>query len=409
MQQEVKLSKKSLLKGLIKSLPLLLIMLITGYIAYYWMTSKPQSHRTEIEKIIPLVALIRPEFKDHFVSVYAMGTVVAAQEVNLTSRISGMVITTNPNFIEGGILKKGERIVSLDPTDYKLVITQRQSELEKARFDLKLEQGQQAIALREYELLGTKLTAKEKALVLRKPHLQAVKAALNAAKARLKQAQLDLERTHPFAPFDAIVISRNANIGSWISTFSTGTPLAKLVGIQHFWIDVSLPVNKLRWINIPEINSQQGSTVRIGYEIGWGKGIYRQGVIKRLKAAVESEGRMAKLIVEVNDPLSQLSKNKQAPPLMLGTFVRLKIQGKQLKNVAALPESLLHDGEQLWLMTVDHKLKIYSVTPVWREQGQIYFSAESLPDNLQVISSDLSTPVAGMDLRRTTALMQDNP
>lgn len=396
-----------MIKHLLKWLPSLLIMLIAGSLSYYWMTSKPQANRILAKKIIPLVELITPEFKNHTLSVYAMGTVVAAQEVNLTSRISGMVITTNPNFIEGGLLKKGEWLVHLDPTDYKLVIVQQQSELEKARFNLKLEQGQQAIALREYELLGKKLKPKEKELVLRKPHLEAAKAALNAAKARLKQAQLDLKRTHPLSPFDAIVISRNANIGSWISTFSTGTPLAKLVGIKHFWIDVSLSVDKLRWINIPGINSKKGAKVRIGYETGWGKGIYRHGIIKRLKAAVESEGRMAKLIVEVSDPLSQKTENNNAPPLMLGTFVRLKIQGQTLTNVTALSENLLHDGHNLWLMSADNTLLIHPITPVWKEQGQVYFSANSLPNNAKIISSDLSTPVAGMALDNIKTVIKD--
>lgn len=388
-----------MIKHLLKWLPSLLIILIAGGISYYWVTSKPQASRQPTKKNIPLVELIKPKFKDHTLSVYAMGTVVAAQEVNLTSRISGMVIATNPNFIEGGILKKGEKIVSLDPTDYKLVIAQRESEVEKARFNLKLEQGQQAIALREFELLGTKLKPNEKELVLRKPHLKSAKATLNAAKASLKQAELDLERTHPRSPFDAIVISRNANIGSWISTFSTGTPLVQLVGIKQFWIDVSLSVDKLRWFNIPRNNSDKGATVRVAYETGWGKGIYRQGTIKRLKAAVESEGRMAKLIVEVDDPLSQKPENKNAPPLMLGTFVRLKIKGKVLSNVAGLPETLLHDGKKLWLMSVENKLVIHEVNPVWKEQGLVYFSVDALPTHARVISSDLSIPVQGMDLR----------
>ncbi|MDQ7090839.1 MAG: efflux RND transporter periplasmic adaptor subunit [Methylococcales bacterium] len=372
------------------------------------MSSKPQANRTSSKKTTMLVELITPEFKNHTLSVYAMGTVIAAQEVNLTSRISGMVLKTNPNFVEGGILKKGEQIVSLDPTDYKLVIAQRKSDLEKARFNLKLEQGQQAIALREFQLLGSKLAPQEKELVLRKPHLQAAKAALNAAEASLKQAQLDLERTRPYSPFDAIVISRNANVGSWISTFSTGTPLAKLVGIKNFWIDVSLPVDKLRWINVPGINSKKGASVRIAYETGWGKGIYRQGEITRLKASVEKEGRMAKLVVEVNDPLSQKPNNKNSPPLMLGTFVRLKIQGHTLNNVAALPESLLHEGNKLWLMTPDNKLAIHPVTPIWREQGLVYFSIDALPQNTQIIKSNLSTPVQGMDLREATPVTKDN-
>lgn len=396
-----------MMKTLLKWILPLSIMLIAGGVSYYWMENKPRADRKPPEKNVPLVELVQPVFKDHQLTVHAMGNVVAAQLVNLTSRISGMVIATSPNFIEGGILKKSEEIVQLDPTDYKLVIAQRESELEKARFNLKLEQGQQQVALREYQLLGTKLDDKEKELVLRKPHLKAAKAQLEAAKAALKQAQLDLKRTRTISPFNAIVLSRNANIGSWVSTFSTGTPLVRLAGTDNFWIDVSLPVDRLRWIDIPGINSDKGAKVRISYKTGWGEGVYRYGHIKRLKAEVESEGRMAKLIVEVNDPLSQKPENKDAPPLMLGTFVRLEIEGHIFQNVAALPESLLHDGDTLWLMDKDGRLQLHHVEPAWRELGNIYLSPEQLPENARVVSSELSTPVQGMSLRDAKTVAKD--
>ena len=198
---------------------------------------------------------------------------------------------------------------------------------------------------------------------------------------------------------DAIILSRNANIGSWISTFSTGTPLAKLVGINSFWIDVSLPMDKLKWLSIPGITEKPASAVKISYDSAWGKGVYRKGTVKRLKAEVEPMGRMAKLIIEVNDPLSQLPENKDAPPLVLGTFVRVAISGSVLHKVIPLPESALHDGRFLWLVGQDQVLIIKEVQPVWAEQGMIYLSKQELPENTQVITSNLSTPVAGMQIQ----------
>ena len=128
---------------------------------------------------------------------------------------------------------EGEELVELDPTDYRLAIKQKESELAKAKFNLKLELGQQAIVKREFQLLGADLNDQEQELVLRKPHLNAAKAALAAAEAALEQAHLDLSRTRPVAPFNAIITTRNANIGAWMSAFSTGTPLAKLVGTDE--------------------------------------------------------------------------------------------------------------------------------------------------------------------------------
>lgn len=377
----------------------LLIVLIAGGLSYYWLSHKPRATRQPTQAPPPLVEVIEPKAGNHRTAVFAMGNVIASQSVNLNARVSGMVISVSENFIEGGLLKKGEQIVQIDPTDFKLAVRQRKSDLAKADFNLKMEMGQQAIARREFELLGDELGPQAQELVLRKPHLSAAQAELDAAKAALEQAELDLSRTKPVAPFNAIVTARNANIGSWISTFSTGTPLVRLVATDTFWIDVSLPMDKIRWIAIPGINAEQGSPVKITYEQAWGSDAFRTGKVKRLKAEVEAEGRMAKLIVEVEDPLSQKSANKNAPPLMLGTLVRVEIAGKTLDNVIALPEATLHDGNTLWLMTDNQTLDIIEVEPVWSEQRQIFLSAGQLPENAKVITSDLATPVKGMRIR----------
>ena len=385
----------------------LIIIAVAGSLSAYWLNNQPQAIKVSNKIIAPKVTTLMVKAIDHPTTIYAMGNVIPSQSVNLTSRISGMVTEIGDNFIEGGLLKKSEKIVQLDPTDFRLTVQQKQSDLAQAEFNLKLEQGQQAIARREFQLLaGSRLNDQEKELILRKPHLKAASYKVQAAKAVLKQAQLNLERTLTVAPFNAIILNRNANIGSWISTFSTGTPLAKLVGIDSFWIDASLPMDKLKWLSIPGISKEPASTVKISYDSAWGKGVFRTGVVKRLKAEVEASGRMAKLIIEVTDPLSQKPANKNAPPMILGTFIRVAIAGHTLHDVIALPESALHDGRYLWL--VDHRqvLIIKAVTPVWSEHNVIYLPKQQIPANTQVITSNLSTPVAGMQIQSPSITQQ---
>lgn len=387
------------LKKLVTSLLSLAIITVAGSVSYYWLTNKPRAERLPVIPSAPLVEIITPSAIDHPVTVFALGNVVASQSVNLNSQVDGMVISVSKNFIEGGLFKKGEEIVRLDPTDYKLRLRQAQDDLVRAKFNLKLELGQQEIAKRQYQLLGEGLDDLAKELVQRKPHLEASRSALNAAEAALEQARLNLQRTRTIAPFNAIVRERNANIGSWVSTFSTGTPLVQLAATDTFWIDVSLPLDKLKWIDIPGFNSERGASVTIRYEQAWGPGAFRTGTVKRLKAEVEPEGRMAKLIIEVEDPLGLKPVNKTAPRLMLGTLVQAAITGKTLKNVFPLPESVLHDGNKLWLITKQDTLDIVTVNPLWAEQGLVYLSAETLPDSPRIVSSNLTTPVQNMRLR----------
>ncbi|SDY76672.1 efflux RND transporter periplasmic adaptor subunit [Nitrosomonas halophila] len=375
------------------------IIAVAGSLSYYWLTNKPRAERKPVTVTAPLVEVITPGAIDHQVTVFALGNVIASQSVNLNSQVDGMVMSVSKNFIEGGLLKKGEEIVRLDPTDYKLRLRQAQDDLVRAKFNLKLELGQQAIAQREYQLLGEELDELASELVQRKPHLEASKSALDAAQAALEQARLSLQRTRTIAPFNAVVSERNANIGSWVSTFSTGTPLVQLVATDTFWIDVSIPLNKLNWIDIPGFNGEQGAAVTISYEQVWGAGAFRTGKVKRLKPGVEPEGRMAKLIVEVEDPLGLKPANKTAPRLILGTLVQVAIAGKTLNNVLPVPETLLHDGNQLWLMTEQNRLDIVTIEPLWSEQGYVYLSAAALPAQPRIVSSNLPAPVQNMQLR----------
>ncbi|MDD5228636.1 MAG: efflux RND transporter periplasmic adaptor subunit [Methylococcales bacterium] len=377
----------------------LLITIAAIGLSNYWLTHKPRANRTPKIVAAPLVEILKPAVKNHQTTIYTMGNVIASQSVNLTPRISGLVISVSPNFVEGGLLKKGEPLVELDPTDYLLAIKQSENEVAKAQYNLKLEQGQQTIVQREAQLLGSELHGQSEELVLRKPHLQLVQAALVSAQAALKQAQLNLERTKPTVPFNAIITARNANVGAWMPAFSTGTPLAKLVGTDSFWVNVSVPVEKLRWLAIPEINGTQGAAAKITYDSAWGRGVYRQGNIKRLQAEIEPEGRMAKILVEVDDPLCQKIENKSKPPLMLGTYLQVALNGAVLHDVIELPETTLHDGKTLWLLNQKNELAFADVEPLWTENGKIYIAKDALPNNVMVITSDLAAPMVGMTLQ----------
>jgi len=388
---------------LLRWMPAILILGLALGLSYYWLSNKPIAKRSTAQQSAPLVNVLQVNKIDYPTTISAMGSVIPAQNVNLTSRINGMVISVSPSFVPGGFLAKGEQIVQLDPTDYELAIKQKENELAKARFNLTLELGQQAIAKREYKLLNADLDQQSQNLVLRKPHLALAKTAIAAAEAALTQSRLDLKRTKTVSPFNAVVLETNAHLGSWVSTFSTGTPLIKLAGSDSFWILATLSVDKLNKINIPDINAETGSEVKIYFPSAWGKQVYRTGIVKQLKVELEASGRMAELIIEIQDPLSLREENKGLPTLILGAFVHLEISGNTLKNVLPIPETVIHSGDNIWFVSDKNTLDIKKITPVWQEQGLAFIPADQLPENARIISSSLSTPVQNMTVRIQTS------
>ena len=230
---------------------------------------------------------------------------------------------------------------------------------------------------------------------MRKPHLAKAKADLAAAKAELKQAQLDLSRTTIRAPFNAVIRSKNVEIGSQVSTQDQ---LAELVGTDLYWIRVSIPVERLTWVRIPRADDGPGSEVRVLYR----NGFHRQGKVIKLLGDLETEGRMARILVAVKDPLDMESSVNGQPPLLLGEYVRVEIEGRMLENVYRIPRSALRDATNLWLVDDGNHLEIRPVQTVWRDTDTVLLR-EGLEPGDRLIISDLSKPVAGMPVRTEAA------
>jgi len=178
---------------------------------------------------------------------------------------------------------------------------------------------------------------------------------------------------------------------------SAGSPLGTLVGTDAFWVEVSVPLWDLRWIAVPR-NGEKGPAVRLYHEAAWGPGVFRTGVVKRLAPELEPRGRMARLVVEVADPLCLRPENKDKPVLMLDAYVRAVVQGSRLENVVELPRLALRDGDKVWVMDGEDKLAIREVGIVWRGRDAVCVD-RGLAEGDRLVTSDIGAPVTGMPLR----------
>lgn len=375
---------------------LLIVLVGAGAASAYLLTNKPRAERKAIEPAVPLVEVMKLQSTDHMTSIHAMGTVVSSQTVNLSSRVSGEIIERSSNFYPGGTVKAGESMLRIDPEDYQLVVKQRESDVARARNDLQIEQGRQVTAKKEYALLGEPLKGVALDLVLRKPYLTLAKASVKAAEASLKQSKLDLNRTSIHAPFNALVQSILVAKGSQVTT---ATVLATLVASDTYWIEVSLPADQMRWIHIPQKSVGTASKVRISNSSGWPEQVFRMGWVKSLRPDVEAQGLMARLVVEVSDPLSLKKSNAGEPVLLLGSYVQLEIKGKKLAEVFRIPRLALHDGNQVWILAQDGTLDIRKLEIVWSEHDDV-FVLRQLKNGERLIISNLAAPVQGMHLRQ---------
>jgi len=373
-----------------------LVILIAGAAVSFWlMETSPQAKPHPRTRNATLVTTRTVTYGPQQTVVSGMGTVSAACHVELVSQVSGEIIALNHNLEPGGHFRRDETLLTIDPTDYRLAVRQLATDVARAESDLQLEQGNQLVARKEYKLLGETVSDVEKALMLRRPQLDNLRATLEAAQAKLEQARVDLARTRIKAPFNAVVQSREVNVGT---RAGESTVLADLVGTDAYWVEVSVPVSQLRWIRIPHTDKDQGSTVRIYDSAAWGDGVSRQGRVMRLEANLEEQGRMAKLLVQVEDPLCLQPAHTGHPRMMIGSYVRVEIEGNAVASAAAIEREFIRNGNSVWVMNPEGNLAIRPVEITFRGTDRLIVTGGIDPGE-QMVISDLAAPVTGMPLR----------
>lgn len=373
----------------------LLILLVGGAITAVVFLTEPKAVRggatRETAMLVDIIQVERDTFQP---TIVAMGTVKPSQDIILRPRVSGRITERYTAFTPGGYVQEGEILLQIDPEDYKNTLQQRKSDLQQATANLNIEMGRQDVAQSDYQLLNEELSDKNKKLILREPQLNSAKSRVEAARAALDQAELNLKRTTIEAPFDAHILRRNVNRGSQVST---GDNLGHLVGIDNYWVEATVPLAKLRRLTFPDGGGEKGSEVRIQNQTAWQKGEYRKGYLYKLMGSLEDQTRMARVLITVPDPLGRRTGSDDQPVLMIGSFVEANIKAEQIPDVIRLNRDYVRKNETIWVME-DNKLRIRDVNILFRDAQYAYISG-GLNEDAQVVTTNLTTVADGARLR----------
>lgn len=324
-------------------------------------------------------------------SIVVLGTVEPARDIVLSPRVRGQVMELSPEFMPGGMVRKGDMLLQIDPADFENALSIRESELLQVEASLKIEDGRQSLAKKELSLLEDSIEGIDRGLVLREPQFASIQSEVGAAKAAVQRAKLDLERSRVLAPFDAQVLRRSINVGSQVGP---GDELGQLVGIEEYWIMAAVPVRSLRWIQFPE-SETQGSVVTLRDPGVWDSETKRQARVTRMIGTLDQQTRLARVLITVPDPLGEKS---DAPPLILDTLIEVRIEGKPIDNVVRLNREYVHERNTVWVMK-DGKLEIRETDIAFQDAEYAYIRS-GLETADEVVTTTLATVADGVGLRK---------
>ena len=371
--------------------------------------TKPEPKKAETQERRTLVEVAEVSMASHQARVEASGVVIPARQVLLAAEVGGRVVSMHAELVPGGRVPKNTRLLTIDARDYRLAVEQQYAQVNRAQTELELERGRKRIAEREWDLLGGGGSGRGGAaagggaggeqpgagLALREPQLRSAQAALKAAESGLERARLAVGKTNLTVPFNAMVQSRAVDVGQLVAP---GAPIATLVGTDTFWVQVSVPVGRLSALDIPGLaGAETGSPATVRQRTGEGL-VERTGRVVRLLGDLDPAGRMARLLVEIDDPLGVDAQGGPSIPLLLGAYVEVEIDGRALESVAEVPRAALRDGDSVYLVGPAGELVIRPVEVAWRQLETVLVS-RGLAAGDRIVVSPMGAPVPGMKLK----------
>lgn len=335
----------------------------------------------EPENHTPLVEVLTVSLKEQVLGVRSQGLVKPKYSTDLVAQVSGEVVSLSPAFVRGGFVESGELLAEIDPTNYEVALENAKAGLASAEAALEQELAQSEVARVEWEEINDRPAPD---LGLRKPQLAQAQSRVTAAKADLKRAQKDLERSRIIAPYDALITERAVSLGTFLNS---GTRLGHIMDVST--AEVRLPVagSDMRFLPAGGLGAEVQLALDASANDGW------QARIIRSEGVIDSDTRMQYLVAEVIDPYHLTNASSGAAILPFGSYVVATIAGTKLPSAVEIPRSLIRGGRVA--LYKDGKLEMRAVE-VERHAGGYSVVSSGLTNGDQLITTAIEFPVEGM-------------
>ena len=353
----IKPSKAGFLKrSLIYTLPFLFIV---GFVFLGSIIIKLNNKPEEKKRAFNTLAVLADYavLDDVQLSVKTQGEARPQTEIDLVPEIGGKIVYVSPNFIEGGIIKKGEVLLRIEDADYKVSVIRAQAQVAQAEQSVIREKAEGEIAKQDYQELGI---GKASPLALRLPQQAQALASLQAAEAELASANLQLKRTEVRAPFTGRVKTKNSDIGQFVSP---GRTLGRIFSTSIVEVRLPLSDSDLSKIDLPIAYVAKNRASAIDVELNAiiaGKRRYWSGKIMRTASTYDTQTRALFAIAEVVDPYGS-GASENGYPLAPGLFVDAEISGKIYQEIIVLPRDGLRPDNEVYVVDDKGKADIRKV------------------------------------------------
>ena len=191
------------------------------------------------DEVIRPARVAEVNFRTHMRSLMLAGTVVPRIETTLGFRVSGKVISREVDV--GAIVKPGQLIARIDPTDYRLAVDNARAALASAEADY----ARAKADLDRYQMLRGSAAFMTQTLETRQSVSSTTSARVDQARSQLSSAENNLAYTELHADAAGVITAVQAEVGQ---VLAQGQGMVKLARSDELEILVGVPEHRLQTV-----------------------------------------------------------------------------------------------------------------------------------------------------------------
>src|SRR5260370_28671149 len=206
-----------------------------------WLKYSPGASRSSADTrpaALPQVVVSKPLLQNVDTRLGFLGQFSAVSQVELRGQVGGTL--TGIFFKDGDIVRKGDLLFTIDPRPYEITLAEATAQFDVASARLELADLQLG---RAKDLEQSNAGSMEN-VDQRTSDQRAARAAVEDAKARIRDAQFDLDHCRITAPFTGRIGTHLVSVGNLIAGSRTATSpttlLATLVSLHPIYLDFDI-------------------------------------------------------------------------------------------------------------------------------------------------------------------------
>ncbi len=385
------------------------ILIASVALAAFLISLAPEPTRTQQPPQVPFVQTGLVTAGTGPIPVFGSGTVRPSAEIGIAPQVGGKVVWVASGFQSGGRVQAGQTLFRIEEADFLYRVQEAEADLAAQRVALLEEEEKAELAQAQYALYAASQgDADANPLALREPQLNAARAAVSRDEARLAAAKLALSRTKVTAPFAGFVREESVDVGQIVAA---GQTVGRLFAADA--VEVVVPLSDADAALIPrlwELKAGDGNRAVAARVVArYGDGTYAwEGYVDRGEASLDKQTRTIDVIMRLPDPIHAGSPIAGtvplggSPPLLVGKFVEVEIEGLELEGYYQIPRAALQSGNEVWGVNDGGVVSIVPVQVLQRTNDEVYVTG-ALASGQAVITGGIQFATEGMRVLTETA------